>query len=556
MKVEDLIRKNYPRALLLLTGLSLPFLIFHKSNEPFIGPYSIEFIIFILLPLVTILLITIFIYMELFSFNWLKFIFQSYFSKNSQTILLFGSIISVIIVYSLIPINYLGTLLLFLAVGFLLLLGERISGSINPILSGWVVVSFGLLLFGIEIGTILLTDNLMNNQNNLKQSDKVVYWGDDVTFQNLFQKSGTYIEAGGRLQPNLNVKMASPGISDGVLLMTNSIGFRNQKDFTSTPKSDVVRILSLGDSFSTGFGVDQNHFFGTKIQALLTEKIFPKRVEVLNVEISDPAYGAWYLQKYGENFHPDIVLFGLSTNDIMQSEQFFGPDKLFYIDPDERLVANTNFNHSRNSVDINCTFIYPKKGNKLYLNFQVFKEWRSRISQFKLLKVMARIVSSVYKSRFQINTFSFAQSYEQLDGHKRMIDGSNNFGLYYKTKTDVIENMYDSFFTLLSYMNRLTENRGAKFILFIHPHRYQVQSQDWLVFSKLWNFDNFDFDLRLRNKSVASFCEKQNISLIDPVEKFTDETRQLYLPNDVHYNNLGHYIAANEAADYIYLQIQ
>ena len=41
MGIEGVIRKYYPRALLLLSGLGIPFLIIHKSSKPIIGPYSI-----------------------------------------------------------------------------------------------------------------------------------------------------------------------------------------------------------------------------------------------------------------------------------------------------------------------------------------------------------------------------------------------------------------------------------------------------------------------------------------------------------------------------------
>ena len=60
-----------------------------------------------------------------------------------------------------------------------------------------------------------------------------------------------------------------------------------------------------------------------------------------------------------------------------------------------------------------------------------------------------------------------------------------------------------------------------------------------------------NFNLRLRNNRVVNFCENEGIRVIDPVEIFANDSRQLYLSKDVHYNDVGHQIAANEAAKYI-----
>jgi len=552
MGVEGVIRKYYLRALLLLSGLGIPFLIIHKSSKPIIGPYSIEFILLILIPLVVITLVTLLASLKLLSFDWLRKLINSIIRQEFQGVLLTVLIIITFAIYSLVPIDYLGTLLLFVSVGFLFLLGGQIWRSVNPLLTGGMVVSFGLVLFGIEAGNLLLMNDLNDEKGDIKQTDKLVVWGDEITFPVLFQKSGSYIGPGGRLRPNLNVKMVSPDNQNGVPLVTNNIGLRNDVNFNNKRQYGVLRILSLGDSQSIGFSVGQDNFFGEKLKSILTKKIFPRKVEVLNAEISDPAYGAWYLKTFGMELNPDIVLFGLAINDIMQSEQFFGFDKLFVLDNNENLIINENLNNQDNSgFDRFNEFKYPKKGNKYYFESELFNNWSSRISRFKLFKSMKGIILGIYKNKNQVNIWNYSETYERLDGHKRLIDGSNNFGFFYNVESEIIEKMYQAFFPLLTYMNELVEANGARFILFIHPYRYQVQPQDWQAIAKLWNFDNIDFDLRLRNKRIVNFCKNEGISVIDPVEIFANDSRQLYLSKDVHTNDIGHQIAANEVAKYI-----
>jgi hypothetical protein len=552
MGVEGVIRKYYPRALLLLSGLGVPFLIIHKSSKPIIGPYSIEFILLILIPLVVITSIILLTSLKLVSYDWLRKLINSMIRQEFQGKILTGLIIITSALYSLVSIDYLGTLLLFVSVGFLFFLGGQIWRSVNPLLTGGMVVSFGLVLFGIEVGNLLLMNDLNDEKGVIKQSDKLVWWGDGITFPVLFQKSGSYIGSGGRLRPNLNVKMVSPNNQNGVSLITNNIGLRNDVNFNNNSQPGALRILSLGDSFSTGFSVGQEYFFGQKLKSILTKKMSPRKVEVLNAEISDPAYGAWFLKTFGIELNPDIVLFGLSINDIMQAEQFFGFDKLFVLDNNMNLIINENFNNQDNSAfDRFNEFKYPKKGNKYYFESELLNNWGNRISRFKLFKGMKGIISGIYKNKNQLNMWNYSESYERLDGHKRLIDGSNNFGFFYNVESEIIEKMYEAFFPLLTYMNELVEANGARFILFIHPYRYQVQPQDWQAMNKLWNFDNIDFNLRLRNNRIVNFCENEGIRVIDPVENFANDSRQLYLSKDVHYNDVGHQIAANEAAKYI-----
>ena len=47
-----------------------------------------------------------------------------------------------------------------------------------------------------------------------------------------------------------------------------------------------MRILNIGDSFSIGFNISQENFFGYQLEYLLSKSLFPKKVEVLNSEIS------------------------------------------------------------------------------------------------------------------------------------------------------------------------------------------------------------------------------------------------------------------------------
>ena len=83
--------------------------------------------------------------------------------------------------------------------------------------------------------------------------------------------------------------MFNPYHPKGVSLITNSIGFRNHANYDSIKLNSKFRILNLGDSFSNGYHVDQKDFFGYILQSVLQKKTHSDNIEVLNVEVSDPA---------------------------------------------------------------------------------------------------------------------------------------------------------------------------------------------------------------------------------------------------------------------------
>ena len=127
----------------------------------------------------------------------------------------------------------------------------------------------------------------------------------------------------------------------GVRLVTNGSGFRNVAEIPETPAPGELRILSLGDSFSIGMQVDQTHFFGAALETQLRAAMPERRVTVANAEVSDPAFGLYYLQNSGVRYQPDVVLLGLCGNDMLQAENFVGEDRFFQLDDAGTLVATS-----------------------------------------------------------------------------------------------------------------------------------------------------------------------------------------------------------------------
>jgi hypothetical protein len=125
----------------------------------------------------------------------------------------------------------------------------------------------------------------------------------------------------------------------GIYLRTNSQGFRNNHDFEIAVPDGKYRIVCSGDSFTLGYGVDNDH---TWCQLLAT---FDPRLETLNM--GQGGYGVdqmylWY-KRDGAKFEHEVHLLAFITSDFnrMQSDTFLHYGKpLINIENGKLVVKN------------------------------------------------------------------------------------------------------------------------------------------------------------------------------------------------------------------------
>lgn len=114
------------------------------------------------------------------------------------------------------------------------------------------------------------------------------------------------------LRPNLRVKFQQ------VPVVTNSFGMRGPEIKLEKP-ADTIRIAFLGDSFTFGWGVEEDQIFVRVLERLLNETIGAnRRVEILNFGV--PGYStfqevALYREKVAP-FKPDLVVIYFVSNDF------------------------------------------------------------------------------------------------------------------------------------------------------------------------------------------------------------------------------------------------
>ncbi len=136
--------------------------------------------------------------------------------------------------------------------------------------------------------------------------------------------------------PNTDIPdMYGPGRS----LNTNSQGFRNKKDFPTAIPEGKVRIVCSGDSFTLGYGVDDDDTWSSQLAAI------DPRIECLNMGQggygTDQAY-LWFKRDIGAIQH-EFHLLAFITSDFsrMEHEKFLGFGKpRFDLEDDELVLMN------------------------------------------------------------------------------------------------------------------------------------------------------------------------------------------------------------------------
>jgi len=90
----------------------------------------------------------------------------------------------------------------------------------------------------------------------------------------------------------------------------NSLGTRGP-EFQAAKATDTIRILSLGDSRTFGWGLSEAETYSTRLQRLLEQRLGgTRKVEVINAGVNAWSYPQMlvYFRKAGVRYQPDVVL--------------------------------------------------------------------------------------------------------------------------------------------------------------------------------------------------------------------------------------------------------
>ncbi len=160
----------------------------------------------------------------------------------------------------------------------------------------------------VMMGAITILPRRIPIQQLQAQIDTYEAQGSDVRF--------VYDEhTGWRFNPNYS--------SDDGLWRINSDGIRANIAYSQTPAPNVIRMAAFGDSFTAGDDVPVEASWPYLLEQNLRERGW--QVEVLNFGVNgygmDQAYLLW--QQYGEDYQPDLVIFGFHAPDMLRNDNVF-----------------------------------------------------------------------------------------------------------------------------------------------------------------------------------------------------------------------------------------
>lgn len=118
-------------------------------------------------------------------------------------------------------------------------------------------------------------------------------------------------------EPHAEYRHVSPDVS--VTFRINGQGMRADRDFPVEKPPGVLRIVSLGDSFTAGYEVEAEETFSSVLEGALRARGLP--VEVLNTGVSgfSTAEAYLYLERELWRYQPDLVLVSFYVNDLVDN---------------------------------------------------------------------------------------------------------------------------------------------------------------------------------------------------------------------------------------------
>ena len=121
--------------------------------------------------------------------------------------------------------------------------------------------------------------------------------------------------------PNVRGRFAVPDTFETIISF-NSQRFRGLKEYSQIPLTGVTRIVTLGDSFTFGFGANDDETYPAHLEQRLNTRLSGSRrhgkVEVINASNAGSGTGdqALFFSIWVARFQPHVVILNVHANDV------------------------------------------------------------------------------------------------------------------------------------------------------------------------------------------------------------------------------------------------
>lgn len=333
------------------------------------------------------------------------------------------------------------------------------------------------------------------------------------------------------------------GYGGTVRWANDSAGFRRDEEVARERSPGGLRVLSLGDSFTAGYRVDQEETFSHLLEEHLEASGRWREVEVLISVIEAPPAGLLYLERHGLGWDPDLVLLGLTLgNDVSQSFVSLDPRgelRLASAGEGRAILPNPAADQDALVVELRGWTLPPG-----CFDPRAASPPPARPEPEGGGLRLARLAASRLAARREREAPSAVTSLWAQYRRPLLFD-NHGLGIYLAEPPPRVLEAFSRLFAALRGYRDLCAARGVRFAVALFPQRFQVQDRDWRATVDAYGLEPGCFDLTAPNRRIAEFCRSAGIACLDPTpelaRRFEASGESLYLPRgDMHWNRQGH----------------
>jgi lysophospholipase L1-like esterase len=322
-----------------------------------------------------------------------------------------------------------------------------------------------------------------------------------------------------RMYPNKTGKVVSEEYS--VTEKTNEFGFRQNSD-----EIENIDTMILGDSFTEGWGVEENEVYTS-----ILNKNFGKKILNLGLHGSSPILYSILLPLYTEQFHPKKIIVQLFDNDLDDNEKlerFIELDKKgIPVGPKSRISA---------TIFGELIYNYIKESTLYRLVQKIYKAIKKEPSPILYLKE---------GKEPKIKILSYDESRKKFGelkslGKELNTKYGNQFGFYKDSSDPLWQERLKKNRIYLEQIVKIAKEKNIQISFLYIPAREYFAKNGITGEIKENNYKSFK-QANPHELQIEAVCKENNLKCIFASEKFFDhDPETLYFPYDAHLNPKGH----------------
>ena len=316
-----------------------------------------------------------------------------------------------------------------------------------------------------------------------------------------------------RLRPNYSGRLKQGEFDTGIRI--NALGYRGD-DFPAD-KGDALRILVAGDSFTFGWGVNDNETYPARLQERLAAALPGRRTQVINAGFAacySPDTYYLYLKREGLQLAPDAIVIGLYVGNDLDNPMAFENE---WTEVDSAGLPLRIRNKDTHVV-----------GNVYMPRYVPF---RYRVPILSRLHLFQAVADVWWELKPRITTTLFAA----------VVDIPYIYRETYEERTNTV---FRRVTTLLKTANAIAAAAGVPLYVVVIPEDLQMNRD---------RFKGLEGEIDKPQRLLREFFEAEKIRYLDLLPWLRERSagRQIYFPGDRHWNALGHELAAERLAEFL-----